>query len=109
GRHLLLTGDLDQLGLVELVAQAQPEPIDLMLAPHHGGKSANTGMLYTWARTPSISEFVMHTGGSQPARSQSGSYLVAKKPAGTPPPGSGAAPGSEISSGMPDVRPHIGP
>ncbi len=50
GRHLLLTGDLDQLGLVELVAQAQPEPIDLMLAPHHGGKSANPSWLYSWAR-----------------------------------------------------------
>ena len=54
GRHLLLTGDLDQLGLVELVAQTQPEPIDLMLAPHHGGKSANTGMLYTWARPRTV-------------------------------------------------------
>jgi competence protein ComEC len=50
GRHLLLTGDLDQLGLVELVAQAQPEPIDLMLAPHHGGKTANPSWLYSWAR-----------------------------------------------------------
>ena len=50
----MLTGDLDQLGLVELVAQAQPEPIDLMLAPHHGGKSANTGMLYTWARPRTV-------------------------------------------------------
>jgi competence protein ComEC len=50
GRHLLLTGDLDQLGLVELVSQTQPAPIDLMLAPHHGGKSANPSWLYSWAR-----------------------------------------------------------
>ena len=54
GRHLLLTGDLDQLGLVELVAQAQPEPIDLMLAPHHGGKSANPSWLYSWARPRAV-------------------------------------------------------
>jgi competence protein ComEC len=54
GRHLLLTGDLDQLGLVELVAQTQPEPIDLMLAPHHGGKSANPSWLYSWARPRAV-------------------------------------------------------
>lgn len=54
GRHLLLTGDLDQLGVVELVAQAQPEPIDLMLAPHHGGKSANPSWLYSWARPRAV-------------------------------------------------------
>jgi competence protein ComEC len=54
GRHLLLTGDLDQLGLVELVSQAQPEPIDLMLAPHHGGKSANPSWLYSWARPKAV-------------------------------------------------------
>jgi competence protein ComEC len=50
GCHLLLTGDLDQLGVVELAAQPQPEPIDLLLAPHHGGRTANTSILYDWAR-----------------------------------------------------------
>ena len=50
GRHLLLTGDLDQLGLVELVAQTQPEPIDLMLAPHHGGSLPIPPGSITWAR-----------------------------------------------------------
>jgi competence protein ComEC len=51
GRHLLLTGDLEQLGLVELVAQPSPEPPpDLMLAPHHGGRSANPAWLYDWAK-----------------------------------------------------------
>jgi len=54
GRHLLLTGDLDQLGLVELVAQSQPEPIDLMLAPHHGGKTANPSWLYAWTRARAV-------------------------------------------------------
>ena len=42
GRHLLLTGDLEQQGLDELVAQPPPEPPpDVFLSPHHGGKSAN--------------------------------------------------------------------
>jgi competence protein ComEC len=49
GRHLLLTGDLEQPGLVELTTIPRDEPIDLMLAPHHGGKSANPWMLYDWA------------------------------------------------------------
>jgi competence protein ComEC len=51
GHHLLLTGDLDQLGLVELAAGPPLDPpVDLMLAPHHGGRSANSPMLYAWAR-----------------------------------------------------------
>jgi competence protein ComEC len=55
GRHLLLTWDLDQLGLVELVARPRPEPpIDLMLAPHHGGKTANPSWLYSWARPRAV-------------------------------------------------------
>jgi competence protein ComEC len=55
GCHLLLTGDLDQLGLVELAAYPRPDPpIDLMLAPHHGGKSANPPWLYDWARPRAI-------------------------------------------------------
>ncbi|MDR3620993.1 MAG: ComEC/Rec2 family competence protein [Paludisphaera borealis] len=50
GRRLLLTGDLDQLGLVELTARPKPEPpIDVMLSPHHGGRSANPAWLYEWA------------------------------------------------------------
>jgi len=51
GRHLLLTGDLEQQGLDELVAQPPPEPPpDVFLSPHHGGKSANPEWLYQWAR-----------------------------------------------------------
>ena len=51
GRHLLLTGDLEQSGLDELVAQPRPEPPpDVMLAPHHGGRAANPEWLYEWAR-----------------------------------------------------------
>ncbi|MGA2700107.1 MAG: alpha/beta fold hydrolase [Isosphaeraceae bacterium] len=55
GRHLLLTGDLDQLGLSELVSGPQPEPpIELMFSPHHGGKSANPSWLYSWARPRTV-------------------------------------------------------
>jgi competence protein ComEC len=54
GRHLLLTGDLDQMGIVELVAHDKPEPIDLMLAPHHGGRTANPRWLYDWARPRTV-------------------------------------------------------
>jgi competence protein ComEC len=55
GRRLLLTGDLDQMGVVELAGSPPPDPpIDLLLAPHHGGKGANTSMLYSWARPQSV-------------------------------------------------------
>nr|WP_303652435.1 ComEC/Rec2 family competence protein [Paludisphaera mucosa] len=51
GRRLLLTGDLEQLGLAELLSKPEPErPIDVLLAPHHGGKAANPPRLYAWAR-----------------------------------------------------------
>ncbi|WP_240907430.1 ComEC/Rec2 family competence protein [Paludisphaera rhizosphaerae] len=49
-RRLLLTGDLEQIGLVELLSLPRPSrPVDVMLAPHHGGKSANPPRLYDWA------------------------------------------------------------
>jgi competence protein ComEC len=55
GHHLLLTGDVEQLGLVELIARPSPEPPpDVLLAPHHGGKSANPASLYRWARPRSV-------------------------------------------------------
>jgi competence protein ComEC len=55
GRHLLLTGDLEQLGLVELLATSGPDPPpDVLLAPHHGGRSANPESLYQWARPRSV-------------------------------------------------------
>ncbi len=51
GRHLLLTGDLELLGLDELVLRPAPDPPpDVMLAPHHGGRSANPDWLYDWAK-----------------------------------------------------------
>jgi alpha-beta hydrolase superfamily lysophospholipase len=55
GRHFLLTGNLDQLGLSELVSGPQPDPsIELMFSPHHGGKSANPSRLYSWARPRTV-------------------------------------------------------
>ena len=55
GRHFLLTGNLDQLGLSELVSGPQPDPsIELMFSPHHGGKSANPSWLYSWARPRTV-------------------------------------------------------
>lgn len=48
GRRLLLTGDLDALGQDELLTH-QPTAIDAFLAPHHGGRTANTVRLYDWA------------------------------------------------------------
>jgi competence protein ComEC len=49
GKTLLLTGDLERQGSTQL--QQDPlEPIDLLLAPHHGGKSANTAAFAQWTR-----------------------------------------------------------
>ncbi len=48
GKTLLLTGDLERDGSKHL--QQNPiEPVDLLLAPHHGGKSANTAAFAQWA------------------------------------------------------------
>ncbi len=55
GRRMLLTGDLDGPGLVELASKPPPNPpIDLMLSPHHGGRSANPPWLYDWARPRAV-------------------------------------------------------
>ena len=51
GQKLLLTGDLEQSGLVNLLGRPVPEPsIDAILAPHHGGRTSNPPLLYQWAR-----------------------------------------------------------
>jgi competence protein ComEC len=49
GHHGLLTGDLEADGLVHLVRRPPPT-LDVMLAPHHGGRTANPRWLYDWAR-----------------------------------------------------------
>lgn len=55
GRRMLLTGDLDGPGLVELASHPKPAPpIDLMLSPHHGGRTANPLWLYSWANPRAV-------------------------------------------------------
>ena len=49
GRRILLTGDLENEGLSQLLSQP-PQPVDILLAPHHGSRRANTGVLANWAR-----------------------------------------------------------
>ncbi|WP_435020819.1 ComEC/Rec2 family competence protein [Tundrisphaera sp. TA3] len=48
GRRLLLTGDLERDGLSDLMARPIA-PLDALLAPHHGGRTANPPTLYAWA------------------------------------------------------------
>ncbi|NQV25719.1 MAG: DNA internalization-related competence protein ComEC/Rec2 [Rhodopirellula sp.] len=50
-RRILLTGDLDEDGLVELLKQPS-RMVDVLLAPHHGEPDANPPALADWA-TPS--------------------------------------------------------
>lgn len=49
GRHVLLTGDLEEDGLL-MLALGPRRPIDVLLAPHHGGRLANPDWFYDWAR-----------------------------------------------------------
>ena len=49
GRRLLLTGDLEGAGLLDLTRVPAPT-IDAFLSPHHGGRSSNPIWLYDWAR-----------------------------------------------------------
>jgi competence protein ComEC len=73
GHHLLLTGDLEQLGLIELLAQKSPDPPpDVLLSPHHGGKSANPEWLYQWARPRAV---VVSQRRSQPGSSDTLSFV----------------------------------
>jgi competence protein ComEC len=53
GRHVLLTGDLEADGLSRLVRRPAP-PLAGLLAPHHGGRTANPPWLYDWARPGSV-------------------------------------------------------
>jgi competence protein ComEC len=49
GHTILFTGDLEGTGL-ERVLALPPEPVDVLMAPHHGSRVANTPALATWAR-----------------------------------------------------------
>jgi competence protein ComEC len=48
GRILLLTGDVEKDGADELLHTPTPR-IDVLMAPHHGGKTANTAEIAAWA------------------------------------------------------------
>ena len=51
GRHLLLTGDLELSGSTSWSrSPARSRRRMSILAPHHGGRSANPEWLYEWAR-----------------------------------------------------------
>jgi competence protein ComEC len=49
GHSLLLTGDLEGPGLDRLLAMP-PQPVDVLMAPHHGGKSGNPPTVAAWSR-----------------------------------------------------------
>jgi competence protein ComEC len=46
---LLITGDLEGPGMAQVLDQPAG-PIDVLMAPHHGSKTANTPALADWAR-----------------------------------------------------------
>ncbi|MEX0717095.1 MAG: ComEC/Rec2 family competence protein [Planctomycetaceae bacterium] len=48
GRRILLTGDLEGPGL-DLLIRSLAGPVDVLLAPHHGGIKANVPRLAEWA------------------------------------------------------------
>jgi competence protein ComEC len=49
GHSLLLTGDLEGPGLDRVLALT-PRPVDVLMAPHHGSKTANPPALVAWCR-----------------------------------------------------------
>jgi competence protein ComEC len=49
GHTLLLTGDLEEPGLARVLS-LPAAPVDILMAPHHGSKRANTPDLASWAR-----------------------------------------------------------
>lgn len=48
GRRILLTGDLEREGLSALLSQPR-QPVDVLVAPHHGSKAANPPAWGAWA------------------------------------------------------------
>ncbi len=48
GWHFLLTGDLEGPGLTELLDR-RGRPPEVLLSPHHGGRTANPPALFSWA------------------------------------------------------------
>ena len=54
GRHALLTGDLEGEGLATFTSEPTGGPIDVLLSPHHGGRTANPSWLYDWAEAGAV-------------------------------------------------------
>jgi competence protein ComEC len=48
GHSILLTGDLQEPALSQVMAR-KTEPIDVLMAPHHGSRTSNTPALAKWA------------------------------------------------------------
>ena len=48
GHHVLLTGDLENEGL-DALSRCRIPPLDVLLSPHHGGRTANPTWLYEWS------------------------------------------------------------
>jgi competence protein ComEC len=46
---MLLTGDLEEAGLTQVLAK-KPPPIDVLMAPHHGSDRSNVPALAAWAK-----------------------------------------------------------
>ena len=49
GYTLLLTGDLEGPGLEQLL-RLPPQPVDVLMAPHHASKKSDPSGLARWAR-----------------------------------------------------------
>jgi len=49
GRRILLTGDLEGPGLLDLLKE-EPMPCDVLMAPHHGTRASNSPELARWCR-----------------------------------------------------------
>lgn len=49
GHTILLTGDLEKTGLERVLSEPSPRP-DVLMAPHHGSRAANTEALALWAQ-----------------------------------------------------------
>lgn len=49
GRRILLTGDLEDSGLDALL-KSESQKVDVLLAPHHGGRRSNIAALNDWAQ-----------------------------------------------------------
>ncbi len=73
GRRILLTGDLEEDGLRQVLSDPiEPtEPVDVLLAPHHGSAGANTSELARWANPQHV---VISAGGRRISASTLESY-----------------------------------